>query len=102
MSETHTVDVCVVGAGPVGGTLACHLAAAGIRTAVVDRAPLPPMEDPAVGGRAYAIAAGPRRLLETAGLWAKLPEPTCPILDIRVSDGRVGRPASPLHLHFAT
>jgi 2-octaprenyl-6-methoxyphenol hydroxylase len=60
------------------------------------------MENPAFDGRAYAIAAGPRRLLETAGLWAKLPEPTCPILDIRVSDGRVGRPASPLHLHFAT
>ncbi|HTC10391.1 MAG TPA: UbiH/UbiF/VisC/COQ6 family ubiquinone biosynthesis hydroxylase [Acetobacteraceae bacterium] len=102
MREAWTVDVCVVGAGPVGGTLACRLAAAGIRTAVVDRAPLPPMENPAFDGRAYAIAAGPRRLLETAGLWAKLPEPTCPILDIRVSDGRVGRPASPLHLHFAT
>jgi 2-octaprenyl-6-methoxyphenol hydroxylase len=102
MSETQTVDVCVVGAGPVGGTLACRLAEAGIRTAVVDRAPLPPMENPAFDGRAYAIAAGPRRLLETAGLWAKLPDPTCPILDIRVSDGRIGRPASPLHLHFAT
>ena len=28
-------DVCVVGAGPVGGTLACRLAAAGISTIVV-------------------------------------------------------------------
>lgn len=102
MSEAQTVDVCVVGAGPVGGTLACRLAEAGIRTAVIDRAPLPPMEHPAFDGRAYAIAAGPRRLLEAAGLWAKLPNPTCPILDIRVSDGSVGRPASPLHLHFAT
>ena len=101
MSETQ-VDVCVVGAGPVGGTLACRLAEAGIRTAVVDRAPLPPMENPAFDGRAYAIAAGPRHLLETAGLWAKLPDPTCPIHDIRVSDGRIGRRASPLHLHFAT
>jgi 2-polyprenyl-6-methoxyphenol hydroxylase-like FAD-dependent oxidoreductase len=60
------------------------------------------MEHPAFDGRAYAIAAGPRRLLEAAGLWDKLPEPTCPILDIRVTDGRVGRAASPLHLHFAT
>ncbi len=102
MSEPHHVKVCIVGAGPVGGTLACRLATAGVATAIVDRAPLPPMERPDFDGRAYAIAAGPRRLLEAAGLWEKLPEPTCPIQDIRVSDGRLGRPASKLHLHFAT
>ncbi len=100
--EVCIVDVCIVGAGPVGGTLACRLAMAGVSTAIVDRAPLAPMEHPAFDGRAYAIASGPRRLLEAAGLWDKLPEPTCPILDIRVTDGRVGRAASPLHLHFAT
>ncbi len=94
------VDVCVVGAGPVGGTLACRLAAGGARVAVIDRAPLPPMEHPDFDGRAYAIAAGSRTLLEAAGLWAALPQPPGPILDIRVSDGRVGRAASPLHLHF--
>jgi 2-octaprenyl-6-methoxyphenol hydroxylase len=102
MSEPRDVMVCIVGAGPVGGTLACRLAMAGIETAIVDRAPLSPMEHPAFDGRAYAVAAGPRRLLEAAGVWEKLPEPTCPILDIRVTDGRVGRAASPLHLHFAT
>jgi 2-octaprenyl-6-methoxyphenol hydroxylase len=91
--------VCVVGAGPVGGTLACALAEAGIATIVLDRAALPPMEHPAFDGRAYAIAAGSRPLLESAGVWARLPEPS-PILDIRVSDGQVGRPASPLFLHF--
>ena len=46
------VDVCVVGAGPVGGTLACLLAQSGVRTAIVDRAALPPMEHPAFDGRA--------------------------------------------------
>jgi 2-octaprenyl-6-methoxyphenol hydroxylase len=100
MSERIEVNVCVVGAGPVGGTLACRLAAAGIATAVVDRAPLPPMEHPAFDGRAYAIAAGSRRLLEAAGLWERLAAAACPILDIRVSDGRLGRPASRLFLHF--
>ena len=96
MDGTMNADVCVVGAGPVGGTLACRLAAAGVSTVVVDRAALPPMEHPAFDGRAYAIAAGSRRLLEVAGAWDKLPEPACPILDIRVSDGKLGRPASPL------
>ena len=93
-------DVCVVGAGPVGAALACSLAAGGMRVAVVDRAALPPMEHPAFDGRAYAIAAGSRQMLEEAGVWARLPFIPCPILDIRVSDGRIGRPASPLFLHF--
>ena len=39
-------------------------------------------------------------MLDAAGVWDTLPEPACPILDIRVSDGRLGRPASPLFLHF--
>lgn len=94
------VDVCVVGAGPVGGTLACRLAAGGARVAVVDTAPLPPMEHPDFDGRAYAVAAGSRRLLEQAGLWDALPQPSGPITGIRVSDGRLGRRPSPLHLHF--
>ena len=100
MSDPIEVDICVVGAGPVGAALACSLAAGGVRVAVVDRAPLPPMEHPDFDGRAYAIAAGSRGLLEEAGVWAKLPFVPCPILDIRVSDGKTGRSASPLFLHF--
>jgi 2-octaprenyl-6-methoxyphenol hydroxylase len=95
-------DVCVVGAGPVGGVLACLLAGSGVRVAVVDHAALPPMEHPDFDGRCYAIAAGSRRILERAGLWAALPYAPGPIRDIRVSDGRVGRRASPLFLHFET
>jgi 2-octaprenyl-6-methoxyphenol hydroxylase len=100
MSDMIQAAVCIMGAGPVGGTLACRLAAAGVSTVVVDRAALPPMEHPAFDGRAYAVAAGSKVLLEEAGLWAKLPVPANPILDIRVTDGRVGRPASRLFLHF--
>jgi 2-octaprenyl-6-methoxyphenol hydroxylase len=94
------VDICIVGAGPVGGALACRLAQEGVRTAIIDRAALPPMEHPDFDGRAYAIAAGPRRVLEEAGLWDRLPFVPGPIRDIRVSDGRLGRPASRLFLHF--
>ena len=93
-------DVCVVGAGPVGGALACRLAGAGLSVAVIDRAALPPMEHPDFDGRAYAIAAGSRRLLADAGIWDALPLPPGPIEQIRVSDGKVGRAASPLFLHF--
>ena len=99
--DSIRADICIVGAGPVGAALACRLQAAGLDVAVVDRAALPPMEHPDFDGRAYAIAAGSRVLLDVAGLWDALPVPPCPILDIRVSDGRVGRPASLLHLHFS-
>jgi 2-octaprenyl-6-methoxyphenol hydroxylase len=101
MSSTHSVTVCIVGAGPVGATLACLLAEAGVAAAVVDRAALPPMELPAFDGRAYAIALTSRSVLEAAGVWARLGAAPCPIRQIRVSDGRVGRRASPLFLHFA-
>ncbi len=94
------VAVCIVGAGPVGAALACRLGAEGLPVAIVDRAALPPMEHPDFDGRAYAIASGNRRLLEAAGVWARLPLPSGPIEGIRVSDGRPGRPASPLFLHF--
>lgn len=100
MTETIQADICIVGAGPVGATLACSLAAAGVSTVVIDRAPLPPMEHPAFDGRAYAIAHTSREIIARAGIWDRLPNPACPIEEIRVSDGRLGRPASRLFLHF--
>lgn len=100
MAERLEVEVCVVGAGPVGGALACRLAAAGIPTAIVDRAALPPMEHPDFDGRAYAIAAGSQRVMQESGLWDRLPYTPGPITGIRVSDGKLGRPASRLFLHF--
>lgn len=100
MPHTTQVIVAVVGAGPVGGALACRLAASGIPTALIDRAALPPMEHPDFDGRAYAIAAGSRPLLEAGGVWQLLPYTPCPIFGIRVTDGRLGHRASSLALSF--
>ncbi|MCW8306987.1 UbiH/UbiF/VisC/COQ6 family ubiquinone biosynthesis hydroxylase [Acidiphilium sp. PA] len=94
------VDIAIIGAGPVGAALALALDQAGRSVLLVDRAALPPMEHPDFDGRAYAIAAGSRILLDDAGLWDILPFAPCPIEQIRVSDGKPGRPASPLFLHF--
>ncbi|MFC3126748.1 UbiH/UbiF/VisC/COQ6 family ubiquinone biosynthesis hydroxylase [Pseudoroseomonas globiformis] len=94
------VAVCVVGAGPVGATLAAALAAAGIRTAVVDTAPLPPMERPEFDGRAYAIAATSRNLLDGAGVWDHLPWSPGPITRIRCIDGEAGEADNRMALHF--
>ncbi len=96
---SHT-DVCIIGAGPVGATLGAVLAAAGVPVAVIDAAPLPPMELPIFDGRAYAIAATSRNLLDAAGIWDRLPTTPCAIRAIRVADGRPGEAPSRLSLHF--
>ncbi|GAB0115231.1 UbiH/UbiF/VisC/COQ6 family ubiquinone biosynthesis hydroxylase [Acidisoma sp. C75] len=100
MSLNEHFDLCILGAGPVGAALACRMAEAGLHVLIIDRAALPPMEDPDFDGRAYAIAAGSVPLLQEAGLWQTLPILPCPIEQIHVSDGRPGQPASPLFLHF--
>ena len=99
-SPFEPADVAIIGAGPVGGALACQLAAMGKKILLIDQAALPPMEHPDFDGRAYAIAAGSKRLLDEAGLWENLPYPPCPILDIAVTDCKPGYPASPLQLQF--
>jgi 2-octaprenyl-6-methoxyphenol hydroxylase len=93
-------DIAIIGAGPVGGSLALALAARGHKVLLVDRAALAPMEDPAFDGRAYAISAGSKPILALAGVWDALPYAPCPILDIDVTDGKVGRRPSALKLHF--
>ena len=95
-----TVAVAIIGAGPVGATLAAALAARGVPVAVVDAAPLPPMELAGFDGRAYAIALASKRLLEQAGIWERLPGAPCPIEGIKVADGRVGEAPSSLDLDF--
>ncbi|TCZ55268.1 FAD-dependent monooxygenase [Roseicella aquatilis] len=100
MTTASEVEVCILGAGPVGATLAATLATAGLATAVVDAQPLPPMEMQDFDGRAYAIALTSKRLLEAAGIWDRLPGTPCPIQGIRVADGRPGEPASRLSLQF--
>jgi 2-octaprenyl-6-methoxyphenol hydroxylase len=99
--ETLHTEVLVVGGGLVGATLASALASAGIETVVVD------MEEPekvlrmGFDGRASAIAAGSRHMMEAIGLWDLVADQAQPILDIMVTDGRIGRPKSPFHLHYA-
>lgn len=83
------VDVAVVGAGPVGATLAVALADAGFGVAVFDRAAPEDLTDAAFDGRASSIALSSSRLLSAIGIWPHVVADACAIRDIRVSDGRV-------------
>ncbi|MFZ5791353.1 MAG: UbiH/UbiF/VisC/COQ6 family ubiquinone biosynthesis hydroxylase [Pseudomonadota bacterium] len=93
-------DVAVAGGGMVGLTLAVALADAGLSVAVADSLPAAERQAAGYDGRSSAIAEGSKRVLEGLGLWAGMARAACPILDIRVSDARVGEPASLLFLHY--
>ncbi len=96
----RSYDALISGGGLNGLTLAIALADAGMSVAVIDRV------DPAVAsaapfdGRSTAIARGSQQMMVAIGLWSHAEAHACPIREIRVSDGAVGRPASSLFLHY--
>ncbi|MFQ6017480.1 MAG: FAD-dependent monooxygenase, partial [Kiloniellaceae bacterium] len=93
-------EVLVVGGGMVGLTLAVALAGAGVSVAAVDRSDPGAVTGAALDGRSSAIARGSQQALAALGLWPDMAPQAEAILDIRVSDGRVGAGASRLFLHY--
>ena len=100
VSKTCDCEVLIVGGGMVGLTLGLTLAGAGVEVVVVDREDSAKVQDAAFDGRASAIARGSQQALAGAGLWDAMAPSAQPILDIRVSDGRIGAGASSLFLHY--
>jgi len=96
----NTTDVLIAGGGFAGLTLAIAL-----------RQGLGPsfsvtVADPALGGshaddeRASAIVAAARRLFETIGVWQRLDANAQPILDMVITDSRLGDAVRPTFLTF--
>src|SRR5262245_56213692 len=100
MDEEIRTEVAIVGGGMVGLSLAIALARGGIDVVVLDRESSQKREDEPFDGRSSAIAHASQRILEGIGIWSAMAAEAQPILDIRVSDGRVGRAAAPFFLHF--
>ena len=94
-SGLEQVDVAIVGAGLVGGTLACALAAHGVHTALIDRLDPRAMTTDRFDGRASAVALSGQRLLSAIGVWPHIGGRCAPIREIRVSDAN-----APLFLHY--
>jgi 2-octaprenyl-6-methoxyphenol hydroxylase len=97
----NNVDVLIVGGGFAGLTLAIALRQAlGPAFSVV-------VADPALGAghvgdeRASAIVAAARRLFETIGVWQSVADEAQPILDMVVTDSRLGDAMRPVFLTFA-
>jgi 2-octaprenyl-6-methoxyphenol hydroxylase len=104
MAEPHQVERCDVligGAGFAGLALAIALRQSlGESFAVVVADPM--LAAPARGGdlRASAIAAAARRLFETIGVWDAVAASAQPILDMAVTDSRLGDAVRPTFLTF--
>jgi len=89
-------DVLIVGAGPVGLSLAAALHDAGLSVQVLEQQPLAALQDPADDGREIALTHRARQVLESLGHWPALPEDVIsPLQRAQVQDG--DQPAS---LHF--
>ena len=79
MTGNATVEVAVVGGGPAGLTAAIALAAAGIETALISRAP--PADN-----RTTALLSGSVAALETLDVWPLCREHAAPLTAIRLID----------------
>ena len=94
------VDVLVCGGGMVGLPMGLALAQGGLKVAVVDALPPAATVQPQFDGRVSALSFAAVRMLNALSVWAHLAPYAQPISEILVSDGTVGRPASPFSLHF--
>jgi len=93
-------EVLIVGGGMVGLTLGVALAGAGVGVVVVDAADPATLRAAAFDGRSSSIARATQQMLGALGVWAEMAGEAEPILEIRVSDGKVGAGASRLFLHY--
>jgi 2-octaprenyl-6-methoxyphenol hydroxylase len=94
------VDVVISGGGMVGLPLGLALAQGGMRVLVVDAAPPATVLEPKFDGRVSALAYASVRMLAALGVWDDLSPHAQPIREILVTDGQMGKAASPFSLHF--
>ena len=88
-------DAIICGGGMVGLTLGLALARGGLQVVVVDSLAPAGTVAPEFDGRVSALAYANVRMLQVLGVWSHLAVHAQPIREILVSDGKLGRPASP-------
>lgn len=98
---THHADVAIAGGGYAGLALALALRQ-GLGPQALILVCDPVLARPSAGdGRASAIAAAGRRLLEALGVWARLAASAQPIREMTITDSRTGDAVRPALLTFA-
>jgi len=93
-------DVIIAGGGLNGSTLAISLAQSGLKVALVDPLPVAARKSADFDGRGYALALASKRMLAALGIWDAVAKFSQPLLEIKVTDGRMGEGPSPVGLEF--
>jgi 2-octaprenyl-6-methoxyphenol hydroxylase len=99
MGGDARLDALIAGAGYVGLATAVAMRAArpGLRIAIVDAAPAGVWEK---DGRASAVAAAARRMLDRLDVWNDIAPEAQPINEMIVTDSRTSDPVRPVFLTF--
>lgn len=93
-------DLIIVGGGLNGPALALAAAQAGFTVTIIDSLAIDTRKDPDFDGRSYALALASMRLLRGIGVWDAVSDHAQPMLEIKVTDGRIGEGPSPWMMHF--
>lgn len=97
MQDEH-FDIAIVGGGPTGLAMALALTrfGDGLKVALLDRRPFAVPRDQ----RAFAIAAGVRRVFEQLGVWDAMLPSASPVKAMKITDSGRGDISRPLFLQF--
>jgi 2-octaprenyl-6-methoxyphenol hydroxylase len=95
MKSKQNTDILIVGAGPIGLSMALALTRAQFNVAVIDHCDPKTFLNAAYDGRTTAIAYGSVAFFEDIGVWSKLRPHAEPIQDIFVTTERQRG-----HLHY--
>jgi len=91
VATTQTFDIAIVGAGAVGGALACALAQSGFRIALVEKTAVSAKQQPAFDERHLGFSRSTRVALDGLGLWQAMAGRAVAVSRIHVSSrGRFG------------
>ncbi|MDR0458512.1 MAG: 5-demethoxyubiquinol-8 5-hydroxylase UbiM [Burkholderiaceae bacterium] len=86
-------DVTIIGAGPVGLSLAKAFADLRLRVALVEQQSEANLTEPAFDGREIALTHASMRLMRELGLWQRIPESEIsPIRAAKVMNGAAAQP----------
>lgn len=94
-NEQFKYDIILIGAGPIGLTMAITLAQHGFKIAVVEKAPISFIENPQHDGRGYALSYGTIMIFKALDLWDFIKDTASPIKSIHVQENK-----TPCYLNF--